>query len=516
MSKLTYATIYSEGLPEAEARAFEQHLAALRESDPRACPHRIAGAELHDGAPLQRHDPSQKSRVVSTAASADKAVLDRAIAEARRAQPSWRALDPEGRAAIIEATVPRLRFRREELAALLSLEVGKARTDAIAEVDECVAIVELAVAEYRRSGGFAAPLEAPAGAKSAGVAFRPYGVFAAIAPFNFPLAIPFAMLTGALLTGNTVVFKPSAYTPACGDEVFQLFMGAGVPDGVLTLVQGDGETGALLADAPVDGVVFTGSAEVGLALVRRLTQPPFVRPVIAEMGGKNPGIVSDAAADIEVAARAVARAAFGMSGQKCNACSRAVVLDGVYDEFIDALVAEVARFEVGDPASGTAFTGPVVTERAAERFERAVALARKDGRVLTGGGSALEDGHYAELTVIDGLEPGHELTREELFVPVLSVVRVPDFDAAIAEANTIRYGLAAGIFSRDPGEVERFLDEIEAGIVFVNNPGGATTGVWPGNQTMPGWKGSGTTGKGGFGPYYLQQFVREQSRTIFP
>jgi 1-pyrroline-5-carboxylate dehydrogenase len=204
-----------------------------------------------------------------------------------------------------------------------------------------------------------------------------------------------------------------------------------------------------------------------------------------------------------------------MSGQKCNACSRAVVLDRVYDQFIDALVAEASKLEVADPSSSTAFTGPLVGERAAERFEDAVALARKDGRVVTGGGRSEGDGNFVELTVVDALDSGHPLTREELFAPILAIVRVPDFAAAISEANAVRYGLAAGVFTDDAAERDRFLDEIEAGIVFVNNPGGATTGVWPGNQTMTGWKSSGTTGKGGFGPYYLQQFVREQSRTIY-
>lgn len=516
MSKLTYANVYAEGLSDDRSGAlFEEHLAALRSRETRICPHRVGGSVYRGGTPFSRYDPSDRSRIVSQAFSADKAIVDLAVAEARKAQPSWRALDPEKRLSVIEALVPLLRSRREEIAALVSLEVGKARADTLIEVDECVDTIELSVKAYRDADAFTAPLTAPAGASWSGVVYRPYGVFGAIAPFNFPMAISLTMLVSALLTGNTVVFKPSALTPASGDAVFDLFLSAGIPKGVLNLIHGDGDTGALLAASSVDGIVFTGSAEVGLDLVHQLSQPPFVRPVIAEMGGKNPAVISDTTTDIVAAARAVARSAFGMTGQKCTACSRAIVLDGVYDQFIEAIAAEARPFIYGDPARPTSIAGPLVNERAVQRYEQAIATARAEGRVVIGGGSDTAVGNFVEPTVIDGLAPGHRLTRDELFAPILSVVRVADFDAAIAEANAIPFGLSAGVFTNDAGERERFLDEIEAGIVFVNHEGGATTGVWPGNQTMAGWKASGTTGKGGFGPYYIQQFVREQSRTTY-
>lgn len=514
MSKLTYVNIYSDGVTDDEAWPFNEQLEAMRSGEARACAHRIGSERVDGGEPFSRHDPADRSRVVSSAAHAGADTVDRAVAEARRAQRDWRALEVEQRAAIIAAAIEPLKARRWELAALLTLEVGKARADAIAEVDECVAVIEVSVEQYRHSNGFAVPLTIPDGASSAGVVYHPYGVFGVIAPFNFPCATALAMSIGALLTGNAVVLKPSAFTPACGEVIFEILTESGLPEGVLNLVHGGGETGARLSNAAIDGLAMTGSAEVGLGLAASLTQPPYARPVVAEMGGKNPVIVSDAAADIEVAAQATARAAFGMSGQKCNACSRAVVLEQVYDQFLDALVQETQTLEVGDPAT-TRFTGPLVSARSVERFQASVARARADGRVFIGGGSQTEVGHYADLTVVGELSAGHELTREELFVPVLTVTRVRDFQAALAEANAVRYGLAAGVFTADEDELTTFLDGIEAGILFVNNAGGATTGVWPGNQSMPGWKASGTTGKGGFGPRYLQQFVREQSRTIF-
>jgi 1-pyrroline-5-carboxylate dehydrogenase len=516
VSKLTYANIYAEGLSdEATGSRFDERLAAARETDTRVCPIRIDGAVLSEGAVFERRDPSDRSRVVSRSFSADKSIIDRAVSAARSALPRWRAADPSHRTSIIEALLPLLDARREDIAALLALEVGKARADAIVEVDEAIEIVRLSVEHYRTSDAFTTTLENPGNAEWSGVVYRPYGVFGIIAPFNFPLAIPVTMLVSALLTGNTVVFKPSALTPACGDLVFDLFQSAGVPDGVLCLIQGDGDTGSLLAESAVDGIGFTGSAEVGLSLVAKLSQPPFVRPVIAEMGGKNPAVISDKTGDIAAAARAVARSTFGMTGQKCTACSRAIVFDNVYDEFVEAVAAEAKTFVYADPSSHSAVAGPVVNDGALERYRNAVETAKAEGRVVVGGGSDTTVGNFVEPTVIDGLTPGHRLTRDELFLPILSIVRVHDIDEAISEANAIPFGLSAGVFTDDADERAKFLDEIEAGIVFVNHAGGATTGVWPGNQTMSGWKASGTTGKGGFGPYYLQQFVREQSRTIY-
>jgi 1-pyrroline-5-carboxylate dehydrogenase len=260
-------------------------------------------------------------------------------------------------------------------------------------------------------------------------------------------------------------------------------------------------------------VAFTGSAQVGREIGRRLSEGPCPRPVLAEMGGKNPTLVG-ASADLDAAAEGIAKAAFGFSGQKCSACSRAIVVDEVHDELVERLVAIASTYRVGDPTDPDVATGPVVNAQAVERFERSVEMARRDGRVAAGGSRGDEAGWFVEQTVVAGLPLGHPLTRDELFLPFITVVRVPDFDTALAEANAVPYGLTAGVFSRDEDELDRFLDEIEAGVVYVNRRAGATTGAWPGIQSFCGWKSSGLTGKGGLGPYYVQQFAREQSRTI--
>lgn len=513
---LTYAKIYSEGFSDPELnRAFEAGLASARSADPRECPHYIDGVATRAGEPFTRTDPVDRSRVVAKSWSADKATIDKAVEAGKKAFPGWAALSSAERHDIIAATVPLYKKYREELATLVSLEAGKTRAEAYTEVDECIVVTELFLKQYRESGDqFTHQLTAPPNAKWAGTVYRPYGVFGVIAPFNFPLAITSGMAACALMTGNTTVVKPSGLTPACGEAVYKLFLEAGVPAGAINLVQGGGETGALLAASAIDAAIFTGSADAGLDIVAQMTRPPYVRPVIAEMGGKNPAIVTDTA-DIEMAARAITRSAYPYTSQKCTACSRAVVFDSVYDQFIEALVAEAKPLAVGDPMDESVFDGPVISEQSVQRFQNAVELARNEGRVVLGGGSSAETGNFVDLTIIDGFEHGHRLTRDELFVPVLSVIKVSDMNQAMAEANAIRFGLSAGVFAKDEAQQKQFLDTIEAGILMVNSPVGATTGIWPGNQTMAGWKSSGTTGKGGYGPYYLQQFVREQSRTIY-
>jgi 1-pyrroline-5-carboxylate dehydrogenase len=321
------------------------------------------------------------------------------------------------------------------------------------------------------------------------------------------------MTAAALVAGNTVVLKPPEEAPRSGAALGEILREAGLPPGVLNVIHGGAETGRALADSEVDGIAFTGSAEVGRSIARRLQEGPFPRPVLAEMGGKNPAIVTSAA-DLDAAAEGVARAAFGFSGQKCSACSRVVVLEDVGDEFLERLRRFTTTLAVGDPADREAFTGPVVNAEAVERYERALDEAERDGVLVAGSRLESLPGYYIEPTIVADLPRGHALTRQELFLPFVTVTRASSLADALDEANAIPYGLTAGIFTDDREEAERFLDEIEAGVVYVNRSAGATTGAWPGLQSFAGWKSSGSTGKGGFGPYYLQQFMREQSQTV--
>ncbi|HET7056054.1 MAG TPA: aldehyde dehydrogenase family protein, partial [Thermomicrobiales bacterium] len=345
---------------------------------------------------------------------------------------------------------------------------------------------------------------------------RPFGVWAVLAPFNFPFALSAGMSSGALVAGNTVVFKPASATPLAGYELARCYVDGGVPAGVFNFITGAGEVvgDRLALHEDVDGVIFTGSKDVGLELFKRFSTD-FPKPCITEMGGKNPTIVT-ANADIDKAVDGVARSAFGFSGQKCSACSRVYVEQPVYDEFMTKLTDRVKTLKVGNPEERDVYVGPVIDDKAVARFEKAVAEAK--GGTVRAGGSRLTEGEYSkgtfvEPTVVDGLPADHELFKRELFLPFVVVAPVDSLDEAITLSNNTEYGLTAGIFSENEGEIDQFFNGIEAGVTYANRRGGATTGAWPGCQSFCGWKASGSTGKGGLGPYYVQQFLREQSRT---
>jgi 1-pyrroline-5-carboxylate dehydrogenase len=508
-TRLTYTT----GARSSELdRAFEAALSDVRERESGPLAHLVGGGDVDAGEVFEREDPSRREHVASRAHEGAELAAE-AVEAARAAQREWRRLPHAERVGILRATERLVDERKLELAGTVSMEVGKVRTESIAEVEEAIDLIETYCRQVEEAEGFETPLGQLAPDERNVDVLRPYGVFGVIAPFNFPFALGFGMTAAALAAGNAVVLKPPEEAPQSGGAVARLLAEAGVPAGVISLLHGGPETGKALVDSGVDGIAFTGSAEVGREIGRRMSEGPFPRPVLAEMGGKNAAIVG-ASADLDAAAEGIAKAAFGFSGQKCSACSRAIVVDEVHDELVERLAAIATEYSVGDPADPDVATGPVVNAQAVERFERSVESARRDGAVAAGGSRGDAAGWFVEPTVVAGLPLGHPLTRDELFLPFLAVVRVPDFDAALAEANAVPYGLTAGVFSRDDEELDRFLDEIEAGVVYVNRRAGATTGAWPGIQSFCGWKSSGLTGKGGLGPYYVQQFAREQSRTI--
>ncbi len=507
-ARLTYTTGTSAEVDEA----FEAALAAARKSEAGPLPHLIEGGDDERGATIEREDPARSEHIVSRAHEGAEVVAE-AVARARAAAPAWRRLPHEERCSLLRRAAVLVAERRIEIAAAMSMEIGKVRTEAIAEVEEAVDLIETYCAQMEESAGFVHELGQLVPDERNRSVLRPYGVFGVIAPFNFPVALAAGMSSAAMAAGNTVVLKPSEEAPRSGDALARCYLDAGLPGGVFGLVHGGPATGAALSDARVDGLAFTGSAEVGRELGRKLASGGYPRPVLAEMGGKNPAIVT-ANADLDKAAEGIARAAFGFSGQKCSACSRAIVAAEVHDDFTARLAEIAGSYRVGDPSDREAQTGPVANTAAVKRFERAVGDARREGQVVAGGELLGGGGYFVGPTVVAGLPLGHRLTRDELFLPFLTVTRARDLDEALAEANAVPYGLTAGVFSEDPGEVERFLDEIEAGVVYVNRRAGATTGAWPGIQSFPGWKSSGLTGKGGLGPYYVQQFMREQSRTV--
>jgi 1-pyrroline-5-carboxylate dehydrogenase len=508
--RLTYTSGSIDSAADAE---FESRLRSARDAVPEPFGHLIAGSFHRDGPLFERPDPCRIDRVASRAHAASAETVSLAVSAAASACALWRRTPHPDRARRLAAVAEAISDRHLEIAAVMSLETGKNRTEAIVEVQEAIELIETYSEEMARHDGFVAPLASFTPSEHSTDVLRPYGVFGVIAPFNFPLALTVGMTAAALLAGNTVVVKPSEEAPWTAALFAEALLSGDFPPGVVNLLHGPAATGRGLVAAPVDGIAFTGSAAVGREIARTFVSGPYARPALTEMGGKNPAIVT-ASADLDRAAKGLARAAFGLSGQKCSACSRAIVFDAVHDDLLDRLCAFTSSLAVGDPSDRSSFLGPVVNAAAFERFRESVAAARRDGRIAFGGGLPRPEGWFVEPTVACDLPLGHPLTREEIFLPFLTVTRVADLGEAIAEANATDYGLTAGIFSEDSSEIERFLDEVLAGVLYVNRGAGATTGAWPRTQSFCGWKSSGTTGKGGLGPWYLPQFMREQSRTV--
>ena len=492
-------------------RGFEDALRRLRGTVSPVEPHLVGDKEIETGELIERFDPCVLQARVGAAHQASADVIDNAVTSAEAAFRAWRATPYSDRVARLRAAGVEIRVRVLDLAAVVSAETGKTRLEAVGEVQEVVDMIAHYCALMESNGGYAAQLRSTEHEKNYDV-LVPYGVFAVISPFNFPVALAVGMTVSALVTGNTVVLKPSDKTPRSTASIARLLR-AHLPVGVLNVVHGGAAVGAALAASDVDGIAFTGSASVGWQIAVTPSASGLPRPVLAEMGGQNPAIVA-ASANLEDAATGITRSAFGLSGQKCSACRRVVVLESVADELIDRIVKAANALVVGDPIDPTTDLGPVIDDAIAERVDAAIAQARADGAVLAGGRvDHLKGNYFAPVVVVD-LPRGHALTRHELFAPFLTITRVATFDDAIAEANDVEYGLSAGLFSADQQEIERFVDDIEAGVIYVNRAAGATTGAWPGVQSFCGWKRSGSAGKGGLGYWYLPGFMKEQSRTI--
>jgi 1-pyrroline-5-carboxylate dehydrogenase len=515
-AKITY-TSASGDLEEFHHR-FDVALDAVRQAAGARHPFYVGGEAVdHGGEPLLDRSPIDTGLVLGRFAVATAGDVDRAVAAARAAQRGWARMPWRERLATLRRAAALIRERKYELAALMSLEVGKSRLEAMGDAEESADLIDYYCAQVEDADGFVRPMGRITPVERNTDVLRPYGVFACIAPFNFPLALSAGMSSAALAAGNAVVYKPAEDTPLTGLRLYEVYRDAGLPPGVFNLLVGHRETiGDPLWQHPgVDGVVFTGSKAVGLRIHAGLAAG-FIKPCLLELGGKNAAIVMPSA-DLDAAAEGVMRSAFSLQNQKCSATSRVYVHHAVAAPFVERLLERVRAMRMGDPSERDVFFGPVINERSVERYERAVAQARAEGVVLHGGarlsGGVFDRGHFVAPTV--ALLPlASSLFREELFVPVLAVGEVGSLDEALAQANAVEYGLTAGIFSDEPVEVERFFDEVEAGVCYANKRTGATTGAWPGAQPFCGWKGSGSTGKGGCGPYYVAQFTREQSRTV--
>lgn len=515
--KITYTSTNVD--MEAFHRAFDAALAEVRATAGKSHPLYINGqaVEVKGVEPITDVSPIDTGLVLGKFACATPAHVDQAVRGAKAAQKEWAALPWRERVRILRRAAELIRERKFLLSAIMAYEVGKNRLESMGDTEESADLIDYYCQQVEDHNGFTVEMAKMTPVERNTEILRPYGVFVCIAPFNFPLALSTGMSSAALMSGNAVVYKPAEDTPWTGLKLYEVYRDAGVPAGVFQFVSGHGrEIGDPMWQHPLtDGVVFTGSKPVGMRIFHGLSEK-WVKPCLMELGGKNAAIVMDTA-DLDAAAEGVMKSAFGLQNQKCSATSRVYVHRKVAAPFMEKLIEKTRAIRMGDVTQRDVWFGPVINEKAVQRWEKAVNQAGREGKVVLGGqrlrGEAFDRGHFVAPTIAE-LPLESTLFLEELFAPFLAVATVDSFDQAIAESNKVEFGLTAGLFSGRQEEIDRFFDEVEAGVCYVNKRSGATTGAWPGAQAFCGWKGSGGSGKGGCGPWYVQQFMREQSRTV--
>lgn len=517
--KLTYSTMFSPP-PQLHTRfdeAMREALAALGQQ------HKIhlAGSDRSGAHTLATRSPIDQRTVLGEFAVATANEAEQALQAAQRAWKGWQRTPPARRADHLRRVAQLIEQRVFDIAAVLTLEVGKNRMEALGEVQETADFFNGYADEFEQRQGFdnVLPNDPLTGFISRNRSvLKPYGPWVVINPFNFPFALAGGPVAAALITGNTVVLKGAPGTPWAGRLLADCIRDAGFPAGVFNYLSGaDSHIGPLLTQHPLTaGVTFTGSHEVGVQIGRALWNASQPKPYIAEMGGKNACIVT-ASADLERAATGIIRSAFGMGGQKCSALSRLYVAEKVADSLLQRLLEQTSRLRIGNPAKQEIWLGPTATVSGYESYARYSAQLSSQGARTLRGGAQVREGELAHGLFVEPLiaeaPPEHPLWDKEMFQPILMVQRVESNEAAMALANRSPLGLTAGFYGA-PDEIAWFHENIEAGVTYVNRPQGATTGAWPGYQPFAGWKGSGNTGKAIASFYYLPQYMREQSQTV--
>lgn len=525
---------FSESGREAEFdKFFDEAVAAAKESFGATYPIYLGGKAVQAQETITERSPIDASVILGIFQKGTRMEAKQAIEAASTAFASWSATSYQSRVAIFRKAAELFSRDKFKLAAILSYENGKSRYESVGEVDEAIDFMRYYALELERNKGYARRTHitvssskvvagfqgAPSGDEKITMPLKPYGVFGVIAPFNFPVSISVGMSCAALITGNTVVFKPSStdnMSMLTGAKIYELFREAGIPDGVFNYVTGPGSVvgDELVSNPTVSGIAFTGSKSTGLSMVSKVFSNGGQKVFVVEMGGKNPAIISKTA-DITAAVDGVASAAFGYSGQKCSALSRIYVHDDIKELFISKLIDKLRTLRVGNPLSKDNYLGPLISAAAFKRYMDSIEIARRSGKVLYGGNrvDAGQEGYYVEPAIV---EVNHEsdLVHKELFVPILTVESFKDLGGAIRMANDVEYGLTAGFYGKSRREIKEFTSGIMAGVVYVNRSISATTGAIVGMHTFVGWKGSGLTGKGTGSKFYLEQFMREQSISI--
>jgi 1-pyrroline-5-carboxylate dehydrogenase len=471
----------------------------------------IGGERIKTEEKLRSLNPSQKDEVVGVFSKGTPDLAERAILAAEQAFKSWSRTPVEKRAELLVETAKIIRERKYHFGAWMVYEVGKSWSEADADVAEAIDFCEFYAREMLRLDK-PQPLTPVAGERNH-LRYIPLGVGVVVPPWNFPLAITTGMTTASIVAGNTVVLKPSSDSPTIAYKFLEALEEAGMPAGVVNFLAGSGaQVGDVLVRHPrTRYVAFTGSKEVGLHInelaAKHAPGQIWVKRVVAEMGGKD-SIVVDSEADLEAAVEGVAVSTFGFQGQKCSACSRAIVVEKVYDAFLDKLKQRTAHMKVGPTVSNDVYMGPVINAAAKKSILGYIEQGKKEGRLLTGGGEVSGNGYFIEPTVIADVAPSSKLAQEEIFGPVLAVIKAKSFDEALEIANNTEYGLTGAVYTKNRHKLEKATEQFHVGNLYLNRK---CTGALVGGHPFGGFNMSGTDSKAG-GRDYLLLFT--QAKTV--
>ena len=492
-------------------RAMKEALARVRSELGREYDLVIGGELVKTPGKIKSTNPAKPSEVVGIHQRAEREHAEQAMQAALAAFEKWKNASIEERAGLLMRTAAILRERKHEFSAWMVYEVGKNWAEADADTAECIDFAELYAREAVRLSQAKTEVQLPG--ENDELHYIALGVGAVIPPWNFPLAIMAGMTMAAIVSGNTVIVKPSSDSPTIAAKFFEALQEAGMPDGVVNFCPGGGSTfgNAIVEHPKTRFIAFTGSKEVGLDIHARAAQTKpgqiWIKRTILEMGGKD-SIIVDADADLDAAVEGVAVSAFGFQGQKCSACSRAIVDEKIYDLFIQRLKDRVEKFKVGEPTENFNM-GPVVNEGAMKQILEYMEIGRKEGRLLTGGGRAQEagEGYFLKPTVFVDIPPKSRLAQEEIFGPVLAVIKARGFEDALAIANNTEFGLTGAIYSSSREKLDRAKRDFHVGNLYVNRK---CTGAMVGAHPFGGFNMSGTDSKAG-GPDYLYLFTQAKS-----
>lgn len=485
---------------------FSKAISVIRKNLSKVYPLFIDGKEIITADRLPSVNPANPKEILGYVCQAATGEVEAGIAAAKQAIPGWRNCLPEKRAEYLIKAASILRRRIFDLSALEILEVGKQWDQAYADVAEAIDFLEYYAREMIRYGKPFITGNKP-GEENLNF-YESKGIAAIITPWNFPLAISVGMVSAAIVTGNTVVFKPSGLSSIIGYQLVSVFIEVGLPHGVFNFIPGRSSVmGDFLIDHPDINIIgFTGSVGTGLRIIERAAKvhpgQANVKKVICEMGGKN-AIIIDDDANMDEAIPHVLYSAFGFQGEKCSACSRVIILDAVYDAFVERLVNAAMAYKVG-PAENPAFSlGAVIDENAQKNINEYIRIGKQEGNLLYESPIPNDGGYYIPLTIIEGIKPEHRIAQEEIFGPVLAVMSVKDYDQAIEWANSTRFALTGGVFSHSPEHIEKARREFRVGNLYINRN---NTGAMVERQPFGGFGMSGTGTKAG-GPDYLLHFM---------